>query len=109
MSGRVKSVVVVGRDASLWLAAAALQRSLGRTGLTVRAVELETRLAQVDVYPALPTLGGMHRLLGLDERLVLNACRGVPTVGQRYSNWAKGAPPYVLGYDDALPGADLSF
>ena len=109
MSRRVQSVAVVGRDASLWLAASAIQRSLGRTGLRVRAIELETRLSQVDAYAALPTLGSMHRLLGLDERLVLNACNGVPMVGQRFSNWAKGAPPYLLGYDDELPGADLSF
>ena len=67
----MKSVAVVGRDASLWLAAAALQRALGRTGLRVHAVELESRLAEVDAYAAVPTLGSLHRLLGLDERLFL--------------------------------------
>ena len=94
----------------LWLAAAALQRALGRTGLRVQAVELESRLAQVDVYAAVPSLGAMHRLLGLDERLVLEVCRGVPMVGQRFSNWAKGAPPFLLAYDDEPPpGGDLPF
>lgn len=110
MTNRVQSVAVVGRDAPLWLAAAAVQRALGRTGMRVRAVELDSRLAQVDVYPAVPSLASLHRLLGLDERLVLDVCRGVPIVAQRFSNWAKGASSYLLAYDDEPPpGGDLPF
>jgi len=110
VSARVQSVAVVGRDAPLWLAAAAVQRALGRTGVKVRAVELDTRVAQVDVYPAVPSLASLHRLLGLDERLVLDVCRGVPMVGQRFSNWAKSASSYLLAYDDEPPpGGDLPF
>lgn len=110
MSDRVHTVAVVGRDASLWLAAAAVQRALGRTGLKVQAVELDTRLAEVDSYAAVPSLASMHRLLGLEERLVLNVCQGVPMVGQRFSNWGKGAPPFLLAYDDEPPaGGDLPF
>lgn len=110
MSEPVKSVAVVGRDASLWLTAAALQRALGRTELRVMAVEIDSRLAEVDAYAALPTLGSLHRLLGIDEQLVLGACRGVPMVGQRFSNWARGAPPFLLAYDDEPPpGGDLPF
>src|SRR5947209_12911728 len=110
MSERVQSVTVVGRDASLWLAAAALQRALGRTGLRVQAVELDSRIAEVDVHAAVPSLAAMHRLLGLDEKLVLNVCQAVPMVGQRFSNWAKGAAPFMLAYDDEPPpGGDLPF
>ncbi len=110
MTDRVQSVAVVGRDAPLWLTAAALQRALGRTGLRVHAVELDTRIAEVDVYAALPSLRGLHRLLGLDEDLVLRVCRAVPMVAQRFSNWAKGAPPFLLAYDDEPPpGGDLPF
>jgi len=110
VSDRVQSLAVVGRDASLWLAAAAVQRALGRTGLKVQAIELDTRLAEVDAYAAVPSLASMHRLLGLEERLVLNVCQGVPMVGQRFSNWAKGAPPFLLAYDDEPPpGGDLPF
>ena len=110
MTQRVQSVVVVGRDAPAWLAAAAVQRSLGRTGVSVRVVEQESRLAEVDVYAAVPSIAAMHRLLGLDERLVLEVCHGVPMVAQRFSNWAKGAPPYFVAYDDEPPpGGDLPF
>lgn len=110
MSERVQTVAVVGRDAPVWLAAAAVQRALGRTGVTVRVVEQETRLADVDVYAAVPSIASMHRLLGLDERLILQVCNGVPMVAQRFSNWAKGAPPYFVAYDDEPPpGGDLPF
>lgn len=110
MSERVQSVAVVGRDAPVWLTAAAVQRALGRTGVRVQVVELDSRLSTVDVYAAVPSLASMHRLLGLDERLVLNVCHGVPMVAQRFSNWAKGAQPYFIAYDDEPPpGGDLPF
>ena len=110
MSVRVQDVAVVGRDAPLWIAAAAVQRALGLTGVRVRAVELDTRLAEVDVYAAVPSLASLHRLLGLDERLLLKVCDGVPMVAQRFSNWAKGAPPFLIAYDDEPPpGGDLPF
>ena len=110
MSGRVCDVAVVGRDASLWIAAAAVQRALGRTGVRVKAVELATRLAEVDVYAAVPSLASLHRLLGLDERLLLDVCQAVPMVAQRFSNWAKGASPFMIAYDDEPPpGGDLPF
>jgi tryptophan halogenase len=106
----VQSVAIVGRDAPAWLAAAAIQRALGTTGIRVQVVDLGSRLTPADAYAAMPSIASMHRLLGLDERLVLDACAGVPMAGQRFSNWAKGAPPFVLGYDDEPPpGGDLPF
>jgi tryptophan 7-halogenase len=110
LSGRVNTVAVVGRDAPAWLAAAALKRSFGRTGLRVQVVELPRLRAPVDVYAAVPSLSSLHQLLGLDEHIVLGACRGVPMVAQRFSNWTKGGAPYFLAYDDEPPpGAYLPF
>lgn len=110
MTRRVETVAVVGRDAPLWLTAAAVQRGLGRTGALVRAVDLGSRVATVDAYAAVPSLASLHRLLGLDERLLLNVCHGVPMVGQRFSNFAKSAPPFLVAYDDELPtGGELGF
>lgn len=104
------SVAVVGRDASLWLTAAALQRALGRTGLRVHAVELEPRVSPVDAHAALPSLASLHRLLGLDERVVLEVCKAVPMAGQRFSNWAMGGAPFLLAFDDEPPaGSGLPF
>lgn len=110
MTRRVESVAIVGRDAPLWLAAAAIQRALGPTGVQVSAVELTPWLTPVDVYPTLPSLGSMHRLLGVDEDSVLKATAGVPMVGQRFANWSKAAPPFLIAYDDEPPpSGDLPF
>ena len=66
--------------------------------------------APADVYAAVPSLSSLHQLLGLEERIVLGACRGVPMVAQRFSNWTKGGAPYFLAYDDEpAPGAYLPF
>lgn len=107
---RVKSVVIVGRDAPLWLAAAAIHRSLGAAGVRVQAVELPSWLSPVDCYSTLPSLASMHRLLGVDEAKMLEVGSGIPVAAQRFSNWAKGYPPYFVAYDDE-PGesGDLPF
>ena len=93
MNSGVASVVIVGRDAPAWLAAAALRRSFGGTGLRVQVVELAPQRTPLDAYAAVPALGSMHQLLGLGERVVLGACQGVPMVAQRFSNWARGGTP----------------
>jgi tryptophan halogenase len=96
----VQTVAVVGRDAAVWLAAAAIQRSLGPAGVRVQAIELPSWLNPVDCYSTLPSLASMHRLLGIDEAKMLEAANGVPVAAQRFSNWAKGAAPYLIAYDD---------
>jgi tryptophan halogenase len=110
VSEGVQSVVVVGRDAPAWLAAAALRRSFGRSGLRVQVVELPPQRTPVDAYAAVPSLASMHQLLGLEEHVVLGACRGLPMVAQRFSNWARGGSPFFIAYDDEPPsGGDLPF
>lgn len=107
----VKSVVIVGRDAPLWLAAAAIHRSLGAAGVRVQVVELPSWLNAVDCYSTLPSLASMHRLLGVDEAKMLEVASGVPVAAQRFSNWAKGYPPYFIAFDDDEQGksGDLPF
>ena len=110
MSRAIETVAVVGRDAPAWIAAAALHRAVGKAGIKVQVVELASLLSPVDVYAALPSIRGLHQLLGLDEAMVLAAADGVPMVAQRFSNWSGAAPPFVHGYDDAPPpGGDLDF
>lgn len=95
----VRRVVVVGRDAALWLTALALHRALGRTGVAVEAVELPSLLREVDVYSAVPSLAGLHRLLGFDEAALLRACSGVPVLGQRFAGWSRSHPDFIHAYD----------
>jgi tryptophan halogenase len=107
---RVERVVVVGRDAPAWLAAGAIQHMLGRTGVSVRVIELPSLLQSPDVYSAVPPIQGLHGQLAIDEQLVLGACNAVPMVGQRFSNWSGPGAPFIHGYDDQPPpGGDLDF
>ena len=110
MSRRVKEVAVVGRDAALWIAATAIQRSFGQTGVRVRAFELPSLLRPVDAYSAMPAVRGLHKQIGLNEDLAFAAANAVPLVAQRYSNWAGASPPWMVGYDDPPPpGSDVDF
>ena len=110
MSRAIQTVAVIGRDAPAWIAATALHRAVAPAGAKIQVVELPSLLSPVDVYAALPSIHGLHQLLGLDERMVLAASDGVPMVAQRFSNWSGPAPPFVHGYDDAPPpGGDLDF
>ena len=110
MSRRVDTVLVVGRDAPGWIAALALRRALGRTGVRVQLLELPSLLQPIDVYTALPALHALNQLLGLQEAEVLAASAGVPVMGQRFSNWAKSRPPFLVGYDTPTPtGAAVGF
>jgi len=99
MNRRVEQVLVVGRDAAAWLSALALHRALGRTGVKVRVVEMPSLLTPADVYAAVPSLGALHALLGLDEAAVLEATRGLPVLGQRFANWSRAKAPFIHGYD----------
>jgi tryptophan halogenase len=106
----VETVAIVGRDAPLWLAAAAIERSLGAAGVRVQAIELPSWLDPVDCYSTLPSLASMHRLLGIDEAKMLDATKGVPVGAQRFSSWAKGSPPYLVAYDNEVgESGDLPF
>lgn len=99
MSRPVARVVVVGRDLAAWMTALGLHRAFGRLGVTIQVVELPSHLSDVDVLPALPTLHGLHRLLGLDEGKLLEACSGLFALGQRFANWSAGRAPFLHAYD----------
>ncbi len=94
---KLRTIVVVGRDADLWLSALALDRALRPAGIRTQVVELPSQLTPHDCYSAGPSLTGLHTLLGLDRKDVLAACKGVPVIGQRFSGWTEA--PAFYGYD----------
>lgn len=102
----VRRVAVVGRDATAWLTALALQRAFGRTGLAVRVVALPSLLHASDVYAAVPSLAGLHSLLGIGEAEVLEATSGIPVLGQRFADWNADSLPFIHAYDIQRVGID---
>ena len=99
MSRPIANVVVVGRDVAAWLTALGLQRAFGATGVQVQVVDLPSLLSPVDAVVSLPTLVGLHRLLGVGEDEVIAACGGAYALGQRFANWSGGRAPFLHAYD----------
>ncbi|WP_165190356.1 tryptophan 7-halogenase [Caulobacter soli] len=110
MSGAPNSIVLVGRDAALWLSACVLRAALRPAGVTVTAVELPTRLGAADVHASLPPLEALHGLLGLDEAALLRATRGAFSLGQNFVD-ASGATPAFFhahgAYGAPIDGGDF--
>jgi tryptophan 7-halogenase len=96
MSGGPNKVVVVGRDAALWLAACVLQRALGASGVSVTAIELPSALGPASLYASLPPLEALHAKLGLDEAALLRAIGGSFSLG--WNIVAPGERPFFLAH-----------
>lgn len=98
MSAPLTEVVVLGRDAPLWLAASVVQAALGAAGVRVTAIELPSRLHPADVYATLPPLEAFHNLLQLDEAQLLRLTRGSFSLGQNFKAPGGGAPSFFHAY-----------
>lgn len=108
MSGRPASIVIVGRDAALWLTATALMEALGSTGLKVTAVELPSSLGAASLYATLPALESLHARLGIEEAQLLRICRGSFSLG--WNIVRPGSPSFLLAhgsYGAPIDGTDF--
>jgi len=94
----VETLVVVGRDAPLWLAASVLQSALRRAGVAVTAIELPSQLHACDVYATLPALEAFHARLRLDEAGLLRATGGAFSLGQNMVDLLGGAAPFLNAF-----------
>jgi tryptophan halogenase len=75
-------VVVLGRDADLWLCVNAIARALGPVGVHVVAIELPTRLKPSQISATLPPLEAFHAKLGIKEPSLIRATGGSFSFGQ---------------------------
>jgi tryptophan halogenase len=102
-------VVVVGRDAALWLTALAVRRALGATGVSVTAVELPASLHPGAVHRSLPPLEALHNRLGINEADLIRTTRGSYTLGWNVAPPAPAEPFFLAhgGYGAAIDGADF--
>ena len=108
MSGSPRHVVVVGRDADLWLTATALCAALGPAGVAVTAIELPTRLSSSSVYATQPAIESLHARLGIDEAALLRATGGSFSLGANIVPPA-GAPFFLAhgAYGAPINGSDF--
>lgn len=98
MSARIRNLVLLGRDAPLWLAASVLQAALKPADVGVTAVELPSLLHVSDVYATLPGIEALHARLRLDEAGLLRATGGTFSLGQNFVDLLGGSPPFLSAY-----------
>jgi len=84
-------VVVIGRDADLWLCVNALGRALSPAGVHVVAVELPTRLRPSHVSATLPPLEAFHAKLDIKESSLIRATKASFSFGQNIVAVAGGS------------------
>ena len=98
MSAAPNKVVVVGRDAPLWLSAAVLRAALEPAGVAVTAVELPSRLTTASVHASLPALEALHNLLGLDESALMRTVGGTFSLGANFTDLTGQAGSFFHAY-----------
>jgi tryptophan 7-halogenase len=91
-------VVIVGRDAPVWLAACVMQSALGPAGVRFTVVELPGTSGPADVYATLPALEPLHRRLRIEESRLLAVTRGAFTLGMNFTDATRLAPPFFHAY-----------
>ena len=102
---RPTRVIIVGRDAPLWLAAASIRVALAKSGVDVRAVELPSAAQPSHVYTSLPPLEALHNKLGFREADILRKTGGAFSLGQ-YFRGAPGQQPWFHAWGDYGTGID---
>lgn len=98
MSARVRTIVVLGRDAPLWLSASVLHAALRPAGISVTAIELPSQLYPSDVYATLPGIEALHSQLGLDEADLLRGTGGAFSLGQNFVDMLGGTAKFLNAY-----------
>lgn len=96
MTVRKRHVVIVGRDAALWLTAAAVRQALGPTGIEVTAIELPTALGPASAYATLPAIEALHSKLELDEAQLLQKTGGSFSLGWNING--PGRKPFFIAH-----------
>ena len=84
----IRELVIVGRDAPVWLSACVMQYALGPAGVNVTVVELPPLAQAADLCISLPALEALHSRLRIDESRLIGATRGAFTLGRRFVDGA---------------------
>jgi tryptophan halogenase len=89
-----RQLVIVGRDAPLWLSACVLQYALAPCDVDVTVVELPPQAQPPDLCISLPSLEPLHARLRIDEARLIAATRATFTLGRRYVDAVGDAPAF---------------
>ncbi len=99
MSG-VDRVVIVGGDAVAWLAALSLQRAFRHRGLQVAVVDTGQGKNTTDARWTLPSLRGMHALIGVQEPEFLRRTGATYKLGTEHIGWQGDGSRFLHAHGD---------
>src|ERR1700712_880281 len=92
-AGPVKHVVIAGGGTAGWVAAAALVKHLGPL-IAITLVESD-EIGTVGVGEStIPTFKTFHDLLGINERVFVEATQATFKLGISFENWARDGDSY---------------
>ncbi len=100
MTRPVASVLIVGDDATAWLAAAALRRAFKHRDLAVTVLEPGTTADPVVGRWTLPALRGLHSLLGIAEGEVVRTARATYRLGTLHRGWQGERSEYMHAHGE---------
>jgi tryptophan halogenase len=94
MSGTLSKVMVVGRDADLWMTVDAIAHALAPSGVRVLAVELPSRLKASHISATLPPLEALHAKLNLNESELIRVAGASFSFGQNIVAGCRRVPNF---------------
>lgn len=94
----LNNIIVVGRDAAVWLSALALHGALNKNNVKVVVITLPSLLSDKDIYVSRPPLEGLHKILGLSEWSLLRDTDGLFSLGTFYQGFARSGSEFFHPY-----------
>jgi tryptophan halogenase len=94
----IRELMIVGRDAPVWLSACVMQYALGPAGVAVTVVELPAQSQPADVCISLPALEPLHTRLRIDEARLINDTRAAFTLGRHFVDTSGSAPAFFQAH-----------
>ncbi len=86
-NNNIKNLVIVGGGTAGWMAAAALSKIMGESGLNIRLIESD-KISTVGVGEAsIPEICVFNRLIGIDENEFMRATQATFKLGIEFENW----------------------
>jgi tryptophan halogenase len=106
MTTSIRNVVVVGGDASAWLAAAAVKKAFMHRAVNVLVVEPEQLDTALPGWWTLPSLRGLHSMIGIRESDFLRRTGATFRLGTEHLHWQGNGSRYLHAHGDI--GTSLS-